>query len=181
MVDSNYCFIYIDVGANGRTNDSSIFTNSTVRESLENGSLNFPPWGVILGDDAFPMKNYLMKPFTRHNAFTRNENIFNYRLSRARRVVENALGILAMRFRIYRRPIMLAPEKVDDIVKATCALHNWLRTVSPKFYLPQNSLDIENENGHIMPGSWRLEPPPSGMQNMSIQGSNNFSNAAQGI
>lgn len=179
LVDSNYCFIYIDVGANGRTNDSSIIKNLTLRESLENGSLNFPPWGVILGDDGFPLKNYLMKPFTRHNALTRNEKIFNYRLSRARRVVENAFGILAMRFRIFRRPIMLAPEKIDDIVKAACALHIWLRTISPSVYLPQNSVELENENGRIVPASWRIEPPGSGMQHISIQGSNNSSHTAQ--
>lgn len=59
--------------------------------------------------------------------FTSKERIFNYRLSRARRVVENAFGILAWRFRTLMNPIEVKVETVDQVVKTAYALHNWLR------------------------------------------------------
>lgn len=70
-----------------------------------------------------------MKPFTFKN-INRMQRIFNYRLSRARRVVENAFGILSSRFRVLRRPLHLDLENVDAVVLACCALHNFLRTYS---------------------------------------------------
>ncbi|CAI6347335.1 unnamed protein product [Macrosiphum euphorbiae] len=52
--------------------------------------------------------------------------IFNYRLSRARPVVENAFGILAARWRCFRGHLEVQPEIVDKIVLASCCLHNML-------------------------------------------------------
>ncbi|KAK8787435.1 hypothetical protein V5799_022789 [Amblyomma americanum] len=54
------------------------------------------------------------------------KRIFNYRLSRARRCVENAFGVMASRFRIFRRVINLLPENADYVVMASCVLHNFL-------------------------------------------------------
>ena len=53
------------------------------------------------------------------------ERIFNYRLSRARRIVENVFGILATRFRIFRRPIIANVDTVTRITKAVLALRNF--------------------------------------------------------
>ena len=53
------------------------------------------------------------------------ERVFNYRLSRARRIVENVFGILATRFRIFRRPIIANVDTVTRITKAVLALRNF--------------------------------------------------------
>ena len=63
---------------------------------------------VILGDDAFPLKSYLMKPYKKKTQLTK-EKIFNYRQSRGRLVVDNAFGILTSRFRILLNRINLSP------------------------------------------------------------------------
>ena len=78
---------------------------------------------VLLGDEAFPLRCDLMRPFAR-NGLTNERCFFNYRLSRARRVVENAFGILANPWRLYHCHIYLNPDNVTTVVKAPVVLHN---------------------------------------------------------
>lgn len=157
-VDANYCFRYIDVGTNGRTNDAAVFSNSSLNAALQANMLNFPKNGIFVADDAFPLKTFILKPYGRTMCLSRKQKIFNYRLSRARRIVENAFGILVSRFRIFEKPIPLAIDKVDILVKTACALHNWLRTTSSEKYTTIGSLDVEDFNaGTLIPGSWRSE------------------------
>ena len=58
--------------------------------------------------------------------FRAKKSVFSYRLSRARRVVENAFGILTQRFRVFLRPIAVRVDVADKIVEASCCLHNLL-------------------------------------------------------
>lgn len=110
-----------------------------------------------MGDDAFPLKEYLMKPYS-GTLLGVEEKIFNYRVSRGRRIVENAFGILASRFRIFEKPIPLVPATVDNIVFASCALHNYLRKMSTQTYCPRGTTDNEDfDLGNIIGGSWREE------------------------
>ncbi|XP_026819516.1 uncharacterized protein LOC113558221 [Rhopalosiphum maidis] len=137
VVDHDYCFRYLDVGANGRCYDGGIFRNSSLKLAIENDFLNLPENGYFV---AFPLTKYMMKPYSRRK-LSKEHYIFNYRLSRARRIVENAFGILAHRFQIYLKPIQLQPSKIEEIVKATCALHDWLRITSGSTYMPPGSYD----------------------------------------
>lgn len=179
LVDAQYCFRYINVGAVGSAGDAGIFRTSTLYRALEQNHFNFPPDHVILGDEAFPLKEYLMKPYRRRN-LTVKERIFNYRLSRARRVVENAFGILAWRFRVFLSTIDVKVVTVDKIVCAACVLHNWLRMTLSKAYTPPNSLDIEDFNsGECIPGLWRSEVAQ--LLSVSGGGNRNFSTSSERI
>ena len=72
------------------------------------------------------------------------KEVFNYRLSRTRHIVENVFGILASRFRIFHAPINLALKNIVKIVMATCALHNFLIEHQPRTYAPVNLMYGEN-------------------------------------
>lgn len=165
VVNANYEFMYVHVGTNGCVSDSSVLQKTQFNEKLIEDKLNLPnpspltnsnitvPY-VFVGDSAFALDNNIMKPFPFKN-ISHDKRIFNYRLSRARRVVENAFGILSARFRIFRRAISIDINNVDIIVLACCALHNYLSTNNRK-YINKRSLDIENvPESSFEPANWR--------------------------
>jgi len=71
---------------------------------------------VILGDETYPLKTYLMKPFARKD-LPCEENVFNYRLSRASRCVECAFGILRAKWRLLNKAIETNVNKAERIVR----------------------------------------------------------------
>lgn len=101
-VDAHCKFIAIEVGAYGRNSDGGIFTNSAIGRKLLKNSLELPQdkflpgtheimSHVFVGYEAFSLQKHLMRPYP-GNEILNNEDdkIYNYRLSRARRVYENA-------------------------------------------------------------------------------------------
>ena len=143
LVDAKYRFIMIDIGAYGQQSDGGVFAGSAFGKKLEQDKLEVPgeapipnnPEGepfpfVFVADEAFPLKRNIMRPYP-GRGISEVKKIFNYRLSRARRVVENAFGILANRFRIFHRGIDLDPDNVEKIIKASCMLHNVLQDDLP--------------------------------------------------
>ena len=94
------------------------------------------------------------------NESDNSKRIFNYRLSRFRRCIENMFGIIAARFRIVNSSINLAPEKETKIVLAIAILQNFLLTKSRGSYLPSGIVGEENlETGEVIPGEWRQNIP----------------------
>jgi hypothetical protein len=80
--------------------------------------------------------------------------VFNYRLSRARRMIESVFGILAAKWRIYRRPIITSVSTVDKIVQATVCLHNFIIQNENKLPLSQRHyVRIINERGAAINGA----------------------------
>lgn len=167
VVNANYEFIMLHVGTNGRVSDGGVFQDSNFYQKLVHGNLNLPDATSIpnenqyvlpytfIGDQAFPLMANLMKPYPDKH-ITREEKIFNYRLSRARRVVENAFGILASRFRVFLSPITIDVQHVDAVVLASCALHNYLRCNGGNKYIPSSYVDCENiDTGEVIRGQWR--------------------------
>ena len=163
--DANYCFTAVDVGQYGKSNDSGAFANSAISKALESNSFNVPapehvegftdelPYVTVV-DEGLSLKPYQMCPYPGKN-LTENRAIFNYRLSRARRIIENIFGILAARWRIFRRPIRADVATVEKIVLACVCLHNYLRLPENACYSPNGFIDSEDNNGAIKAGDWR--------------------------
>ena len=195
-VGPEYEILWADVGTNGRASDGTVWQKCQFRQALSSTEnlLNLPkatplpgrrtpvPY-VLTGDDAFALTRYMMKPYPQ-SGLTTERRIFNYRLSRKRRISENAFGIMPNRWAIFRSPIPLCPEKVIPITLAVITLHNFLilSPESSKDYAPAQLIDIEDEvTGDISPGSWRNEQSSFSWLSFDPVCSNNYSGDAKSI
>ncbi|KAL4083272.1 hypothetical protein QTP88_028602 [Uroleucon formosanum] len=167
--DSNYNVIWANVGSQGRISDGGVFDNMKFKHLMTSGQLKLPdsrplrgrstpiPY-VFIADDAFPISHNIMKPYSGHHEKGSKERICNYRFSRGRRVVENLFGILASVFRIFRKPMLVEPNKAEIITLACLHLHNYLRKSpsSQQSYWQPGTVDYENvDTGEITRGTWR--------------------------
>lgn len=125
---------------------------------LLNGS-NTPIPYFLVGDAAFSINRYLMTPYSgtdlEHDKFLHNKE-----LSRARMNIENSFGVLSARWRIFHTDITAEPETVDNIIRATVYLHNFLCSEGST-YLNKAYVDHER-NGIVVDGIWRREIPITG-------------------
>ena len=164
IADATYKFIAFDFGTNGKVSDGGVLRNTSFMRKLDANELHIPkertvdnstrtlPY-VFLGDNAFPLRTDMLKPFQQCDLNCIEKKVYNYRVSRARRIVENVFGILAARFRIFHTAINIKLEYIDEVVKATVALHNYLMSNSTISYAPPDSVASEDlENGLVNPG-----------------------------
>lgn len=169
VADSKYRFLYAHVGTQGRVSDGGHFAHSDLREAMDKNILNIPsaeplpgtniemPY-MFVADETFPLCTDLMNPYpSRH--LTHDQRIYNYRLSRAKRVIENAFGILSNRWRVFLSTIHLDPVAISKITMACLALHNYMQAHAPDTYIPQALIDTEDAEHQIIPGGWRNDAP----------------------
>jgi len=185
LVSATYKFLIVDIGAQGRHSDGGIFKHSIMGQRFYNNTMDLPdpssisirhtvPY-VIVTDEAFQLTSFSMRPYPSKN-LTKERRIFNYRLSRARRVVENAFGILVSRWRIFHKPLNTGLETVDSIIKATICLHNLLMDTTQ--YCTETYADRQSTNGQIIEGDWRSIINVSNFISVSNYGSNNYAKNA---
>lgn len=123
VVDHEYRFWNINVGWPGKVHNARVFTNSELFEKVQAGTLlpsssrlihgvNVPL--LIVADHAYPLLPWLMKPCVEHGNVSAAAKNFNYRLSRARMVVENAFGRLKGRWRCLLKRNDAATEDIPS-------------------------------------------------------------------
>lgn len=112
---------------------------------------------VFIGDDAFSLHEHLLKAYSVEQKKRSTKRIFNYRLCRARRIIENVFGIMSSIFLVVRKVMLLSPEKATMVVLACIYLHNFLRKSkhSRNVYTPPGTFDEYKQDGTIIPGAWR--------------------------
>jgi Plant transposon protein. len=168
LVDSDYRFIFADIGGQGRISDGGIFQHTLLWQKITNDSLNFPPESplpgrdrhvpyVFIADGAFALHNkHVLKPFPGDHDIGTAERTFNTKLASSRVIVENVFGVLTSVYRIFKKPIAIDVKNVKLITMTCILLHNFLRTsqTSRNIYTPPGTFD-SLVHGQIVHGSWR--------------------------
>ncbi|XP_046685699.1 putative nuclease HARBI1 [Homalodisca vitripennis] len=172
IASANYEIIYFHFGVNGRVSDGGVLKETDFNKKLTDKSLNLPEEGIVDGealpyvfiaDDAFPLTEVIMKPFS-YRVANKPRKVYNYRLSRARRMVESVFGILAERFQVLQKPITFIDlKKVNSVVVACCYLHNYLRRTIPQRYSPKDWLDLDDDEVGVS------KPGPRTSDHMALQ------------
>ena len=169
VVDHNFLFRDLCIGWPGSVHDARVFANSSLFKKITSGELlkgeSLQVQGqtlqtFLLGDSAYPLLPWLIKPFPFSSSLNSEQKRCNYRLSRARVVVEIAFGRLKARWRRLAKQIDMHVDNVPHIIAACCVLHNmceihhdgfneeWLQEIDHN--QPENP---PNASAHLTPGT----------------------------
>lgn len=131
LVDHKGRFTDINVGWSGKAHNTRILQSSSLFSKMRAGTF-FPHRAIkvgelempimILGDAAYPLLPWLMKPYTGRLDASKEE--FNNRLRRCRMVVKCAFGRLKGRFRSLLTRLDISELNMPFVVAACCVLHN---------------------------------------------------------
>ena len=153
ICDARYVLTHINIGSYGSNNDSGVFRNSKMWEQLFENKVHLPeadsfeessisekvPYHLVR-DEAFALQSWLLRPYL-IQGIPEGQAIFNYGLSKTRRVTENAFWILSAHWRIFMRRIQNSVDSMQMIVRAAVILHNFLRQTSSAGYCPGGFAD----------------------------------------
>lgn len=137
--DADGLFTTTECGFAGRNSDGGVFRVSTFGRWLDSTN-NLPSSSRLpcdesdnqfpyyfVADSAFPLRKNIMRPFPERN-INNKRRIFNYRLSRGRKNIECAFGMMTQKFQVFLTPIRCRKyETIISIVQSACILHNFIR------------------------------------------------------
>ena len=113
--------------------DARVFVHSPIYSQIsEQDLLPNKPMSVngvnvplfLIGDSAYPLQTWLVKPFSQRGVLTSDMRQYNYRICRARIVVENAYGHLKARWRRLMTRNDMHVNHIPNVIAAACILHN---------------------------------------------------------
>lgn len=125
----------------GKLHDSRTFTLSFISKNISNICQNGKYH--LLGDSAYPIREYLLTPYKDYGNLTRSQRIYNKKLCGTRVLIENAFGLLKLRFRQLMELQFHDVKKMSKFIMCCCILHNLCIDLKDSF-----DVEIINELNH---------------------------------
>lgn len=147
VCDNKKKFLDASTGYPSKIHDARIFRRSRIASTLP--QLCSSKYHIV-GDAAYPFREYLMTPIRDYGTLDSTKKSFNARLSGTRVLIENAFGDLKNRFRQLQRLDMWTVDNMSKFIISCCVLHNLCIDCGD---LPENlsrdlSLTLQATNGN---------------------------------
>lgn len=156
IVDANYNFVAVDIGAFGREGDAGVFMRSNFGKRINNNTFNIPPPKplpgtnielphVIVGDEAFALHENLMKSYPRQaaNDQRRSQQIDLQFSPFACRVGERIWNFMRVFPHIFTS-IQSSLGHFNNIIMGSCILYNLLRDQRTTFSV--DAVEMQRRN-----------------------------------
>ena len=164
VADASFKFLDVSTGYPGSIHDARILRLSKLHREIDQGNLLKEPskqiggsevGPLLVGDSAYPLSVWLMKPFKQTRTLTESQLRYNRALSQARVVIEQAFGILKGRWRCLYKPMEEKTSRVPVTVMACCVLHNICIDVGDPSLIDidedDDGMDQSSFNGDVSP------------------------------
>ena len=148
IIVSNLEFISVASGYPGSLHDARVLRHTEVYQRCENNEILSGPIDVvngvkvrplIIGDSAYPLADWLIKPYRHGGNLTPSQRLFNRRASSSRSLVERGFGLLKARWRCLLKRLDNEIENVSDVVISCFILHN-ICQISNEEYLDEDNV-----------------------------------------
>lgn len=143
VCDHRNRFINIFVGLPGRMHDARIFRCSNLYRQIRNVEEPLLPAQLhLIGDAAYPLLTNLMTPYRDTGHLTREQIIYNTKLSSIRSIIERTFGLLKGKFRRLLYLDISDFELGQKMIAAACVLHNFM--IERREINTDEDIDIDN-------------------------------------
>ena len=142
IVGANLLFLHVATGYPGSSHDARVWRATDIFEKIRSNEILQYPEEIIenvrvkplmLGDGAYPLSTYVMKPYPYSNALSREQINFNKKLPAARVNIERAFGIVKARWRILLKRLDSQITNVSDTILACFILHNFCQMQNDQY------------------------------------------------
>ncbi|XP_063439491.1 putative nuclease HARBI1 [Mytilus trossulus] len=144
VCDSSLNFTYVFTGCPGSTHDAGVLRQTPLYRDAPGV---IPPGKHIIGDSAFPLNAWLMKPFRDNGNLSRDQIKFNQVLSSSRQVIERGFGFLKGRFRRLIKLDAVDMQVIVETILSGCTLHNICLANDDEMFDIEHAIGDDDQNG----------------------------------
>ncbi|XP_013407293.1 protein ANTAGONIST OF LIKE HETEROCHROMATIN PROTEIN 1 [Lingula anatina] len=187
VCNDRYHFTDIYIGWPGSVHDARVFNNSLIQERGMDGNLfgqrvvnlgnnrNVPV--SLIGDAAYPLSHFLIKPFNDNGRLSDEQQHFNRCLSRARMTIENSFGRLKGRWRCLMKRLDVGVSTLAELILTCCILHNICEQEAEGFPDDWIRAVDEHNQAYPQPRNCAQRPPHNGIPLQGFNAGQNIRNA----